>query len=141
MNVDLIVVGKTDSAEVAALVEMYARRIARRVRFAVVVVPDDKRLGAQFGSSDYVVLLDDKGAEYTSLEFAAWVERRLACGGRRLCFVIGGPYGFPKAVYARANELMSLSRMTFSHQIIRAIFAEQLYRAFSILNGEPYHHE
>ncbi len=141
MSVDLIVVGKTASAEIAALVETYARRIGRRVKFSVVVVPDDKRLAAQFQPSDHVVLLDDKGPEYTSLEFAGWLERRLAGGGRRLCFVIGGPYGFPKGVYARADELLSLSRMTFSHQIIRAIFAEQLSRAFPILHNEPYHHE
>ncbi len=141
MNVDLITIGKTDSAEIASLVEMYARRIGHYARFSVVVVPDEKRLVAQFSPGDWVVLLDDKAPEYNSLEFAAWLGKRLASGGRRLCFVVGGPYGFSKSVRERADDMVSLSRMTFSHQIVRAIFAEQLYRAFSILNNGPYHHE
>lgn len=164
MNIDLITVGKTDAEEVAALVADYAKRISRWARFAVVMLPDVRKgpgggkgggktapstqikaegemLLKQFAPDDYVVLLDDKGVQYGSMEFAAWLERRLAGGGRRLCFVVGGPYGFSREVYARANETVSLSRMTFSHQIVRAIFAEQLYRAFSILHNEPYHHE
>ena len=157
MNIDLITIGKTDSEEVAALVGLYSKRISRWARFGIVMLPDVKRTGKtttqaqtraegemllrHFAPDDYVVLLDDKGVEYSSPEFASWLERRLAGGGRRLCFVVGGPYGFSPDVYARANETISLSRMTFSHQIVRAIFAEQLYRAFSILNGAPYHHE
>ncbi len=141
MNVDLIVVGKTDSEHIAALVEMYAKRIAHYARFGIVVVPDDARLIKQFAPGDWVVLLDDKGQNFTSLEFASWLERRLAQGGRRICFVIGGAYGFSASVRARGDEFLSLSPMIFSHQIIRAIFAEQLYRAFSILNNGPYHHE
>ncbi len=161
MNIDLITVGKTDSDEVAGLVGLYAKRISRWARFAVVMLPDVKKSGKQAASAqikaegemllkqfvpdDYVVLLDDKGVQYDSMEFAAWLGKRLAGGGgvsaRRLCFVVGGPYGFSREVYARANEAVSLSRMTFSHQIVRAIFAEQLYRAFSILHNEPYHHE
>jgi 23S rRNA (pseudouridine1915-N3)-methyltransferase len=158
MNVDLIVVGKTDSAEVAALVADYSRRISRRVRFGVVALPDVKRtaktlpatimraegemLLKQFAADDYVVLLDDKGVQYDSMQFSAWLGRRLSTGGvRRLVFVIGGAYGFSAEVRSRSNESVSLSRMTFSHQIVRAIFAEQLYRALSILHGEPYHHE
>ena len=159
MNIDLITVGKTDSDDVAALVALYAKRIARWARFAVVMLPDVKKNGKQaasvqikaegemllkqFASDDYVVLLDDKGVQYDSVEFAAWLGKRLSGGvsARRLCFVVGGPYGFSREVYARANEAVSLSRMTFSHQIVRAIFAEQLYRAFSIMHNEPYHHE
>jgi 23S rRNA (pseudouridine1915-N3)-methyltransferase len=157
MTIDLITIGKTDSEEVASLVAMYARRIAHRVRFSVLMLPDVKRSGKttpdaqkkaegemlmrQFAPDDFVVLLDDKGAGYNSVEFAAWLQKRLNGGGRRLCFVVGGPYGFSQEVYARANDAVSLSRMTFSHQIVRAIFAEQLYRAFSILHNEPYHHE
>ena len=157
MTIDLITIGKTDSEEVAALVALYSKRISRWARFGTVMLPDVKRTGKttaqaqaraegemllrHFAPDDYVVLLDDKGVEYTSPEFAAWLERRLAGGGRRLCFVVGGPYGFSPEVYARANEAVSLSRMTFSHQIVRAIFAEQLYRAFSILHNTPYHHE
>ena len=95
----------------------------------------------QVGEGDVVVLLDEHGDELRSVEFAAWLQKRMAGGLRRLVIVIGGPYGFSDAVYARANGKLSLSRMTFSHQIVRAIFAEQLYRAFTIINHEPYHHE
>ncbi len=162
MNIDLVTVGKTDSPEVAALVAEYAKRISRKVRFGVVMLPDVKRtaktlpatimraegelLLRQFASDDYVVLLDDKGVQYDSREFASWLGARLTGEGptggrRRLCFVIGGAYGFAPDVRARAGESLSLSRMTFSHQIIRPIFTEQLYRALTILAGEPYHHE
>ena len=91
--------------------------------------------------SDHVVLLDERGQELRSIEFADLVQRRMSAGTKRLLFVIGGPYGFSEAVYQRANSMLSLSRMTFSHQIVRAIFTEQLYRAFTILKNEPYHHE
>jgi 23S rRNA (pseudouridine1915-N3)-methyltransferase len=159
MNIDLITVGKTDSEEVAGLVAMYARRIAHRARFSVLMLPDVKKSGRmsfdaqkkaegemllrQFAPDDYVVLLDDKGARYNSMEFAAWLQKRLSGGLniRRLCFVVGGPYGFSQEVYRRADDAVSLSPMTFSHQIVRAIFAEQLYRAFSIIHNEPYHNE
>ena len=86
-------------------------------------------------------MLDEHGTEYTSIEFAQWMQKRMSSGVKRLVMVIGGPYGFSDEVYARADGKLSLSRMTFSHQIVRAIFAEQLYRAFTILNNEPYHHE
>jgi 23S rRNA (pseudouridine1915-N3)-methyltransferase len=157
MNIDLIVVGKTDSSAVAEIVSLYAKRISHYARFSVVMLPDVKNTGKmaastqkraegemllkQFAPDDYVVLLDDKGAAYSSMEFAGWLQRRLNSGARRICFVVGGPYGFSKEIYARANEAVSLSRMTFSHQIVRAIFAEQLYRAFSNINNLPYHHE
>ena len=88
-----------------------------------------------------VVLLDEKGSEFRSIEYAEWLQKRMNSGIKRLVFVIGGPYGFSEAVYSRSNEKISLSKMTFSHQIIRAIFTEQLYRAFSIINNSPYHHE
>ncbi len=157
MNIDLIVVGKTDSPLVAGLIEEYGRRISRYVRFACTALPDPKNrkslseesqkrlegemLLKQFSADDWVVLLDDKGTERTSVEFARWLEGVMLRGRKRLCFVVGGPYGFSRPVYERANESLSLSRMTFSHQIVRALFAEQLYRAFTILHGEPYHHE
>ncbi|MBQ5395937.1 MAG: 23S rRNA (pseudouridine(1915)-N(3))-methyltransferase RlmH, partial [Alistipes sp.] len=85
--------------------------------------------------------MDEKGAQYTSMEYAQWLQKRMLSGVKRLVLVIGGPYGFSEEVYARADQKISLSKMTFSHQIVRAIFAEQLYRAFTILNNEPYHHE
>lgn len=157
MQIELIVVGKTDSKEVAALVEMYAKRINHYCKFAITILPDlrnTKSLSARqqnksegerilvlLGDGDYVVLLDERGKEFRSMEFAEWTRKRMTSGLKRLVFVIGGPYGFSEEVYARANELISLSRMTFSHQIVRAIFAEQIYRAFTILNNEPYHHE
>ena len=96
---------------------------------------------ALLNESDCVVLLDERGDELRSMQFADWIGKRMSSGLRRLVFVIGGPYGFSEEVYARANYKISLSRMTFSHQIVRAIFAEQIYRAFTILNNEPYHHE
>jgi 23S rRNA (pseudouridine1915-N3)-methyltransferase len=93
------------------------------------------------GEGDYLVLMDERGQQYTSMEYAQWLQKRMLSGVKRLALVIGGPYGFSEEVYARANQKISLSKMTFSHQIVRAIFAEQLYRAFTILNNEPYHHE
>ena len=90
---------------------------------------------------DWLVLMDERGRQFTSMEYADWLQKRMLSGVKRLAIVIGGPYGFSDEVYKRANEKISLSKMTFSHQIVRAIFAEQLYRAFTILNNEPYHHE
>ncbi len=157
MNIELIVVGKTDSKEVAALVDMYLKRINFYNRFNISYIPDirnAKNLSeAQQKSSegeailrllddsDRVVLLDEKGQEFRSIEYAEWLQKRMNSGIKRLVFIIGGPYGFSDAIYKRANEKISLSKMTFSHQIIRAIFTEQLYRAFSIINNSPYHHE
>lgn len=157
MNIDLVVVGKTDSAEVDALVAMYARRINFYAKFSIIYLPDIRNtrkltqsqqrtaegesILRQVGEGDCLVLLDEHGEEFRSVEFAAWLQKRMASGLRRLVLVVGGPYGFSDAVYARANGKISLSRMTFSHQIVRAIFAEQLYRAFTIINNEPYHHE
>lgn len=157
MNIELIVIGKTDSQEIAALVELYARRVNRYCRFSVTTLPDvrnTKNLSIrqqctaegeailrQLAEGDYVTLLDERGTEYRSVEFAEWLQKRMNSGVKRLVLVIGGPYGFSEEVYARADAKLSLSRMTFSHQIVRAIFAEQIYRAFTILNNEPYHHE
>ena len=157
MNIELIVVGKTDSKEVSALVDMYTKRINFYNKFNITYIPDirnSKNLSeAQQKSaegeailrllddSDRVVLLDDKGSEFRSVEYAEWLQKRMNSGVKRLVFIIGGPYGFSPEVYSRSNEKISLSKMTFSHQIIRAIFTEQLYRAFSIINNSPYHHE
>ena len=157
MTIELIVIGKTDSKEVAALVEMYARRVNFYCKFSVTTLPDGRysrsltprqqaaaegeailRLTAE---GDFVALRDDRGEECRSVEFALWLQKRRNSGPKRLVLVIGGPYGFSDEVYARADGRLSLSRMTFSHQIVRAIFAEQIYRAFTILNIEPYHHE
>ncbi len=157
MNIELIVVGKTDSKEVEALVDLYTKRVNFYIKFAITTIPDIKNTrnlsskqqqiaeGEQIikllNENDYVVLLDEHGSEYRSIEFAQWLQKRMNSGVRRLVLVIGGPYGFSDEVYKRANSKLSLSKMTFSHQIIRAIFAEQIYRAFTILKNEPYHHE
>ena len=156
MNAELIVVGKTDSREVNALVEEYKGRIGHYTRFGITVIPDIKNTRSLSEAqqktaegeailklltpADYVVLMDERGQEYTSQEWAAWLQKRMASGCKRLCMVIGGTYGFSAEVYARADSKIALSKMTFSHQIVRAIFAEQLYRAFTIINNEPYHH-
>lgn len=91
--------------------------------------------------ADRVILLDENGREHTSREFAAWIEKQMASGGKRLVFIVGGPYGFSPAVYDRADGKISLSRMTFNHEMVRLFFTEQLYRAQTILRGEPYHHD
>ena len=157
MNIELIVVGKTDMKEVEALVTMYTKRLNHYVKFAITTLADvrntrklseaeQKRLEGEqilklISDSDHLMLLDEHGAELRSIEFADMLQRRMSAGTKRLVFVIGGPYGFSDAVYQRANSKLSLSKMTFSHQIVRAIFTEQLYRAFTILKNEPYHHE
>lgn len=157
MNIELIVVGKTDMKEVEALVTMYTKRLNHYVKFAITSLADvrntrklseaeQKRLEGEqilklISDADHLMLLDEHGAELRSIEFADMLQRRMSAGTKRLVFVIGGPYGFSDAVYQRANSKLSLSKMTFSHQIVRAIFTEQLYRAFTILKNEPYHHE
>ncbi len=157
MNIELIVVGKTDSREVEALVEMYAKRVNHYCKFSITTIADvrntrnmvasrQKQLEGEaimklIGEGDYLVLMDERGQQYTSMDYAQWLQKRMLSGVKRLALVIGGPYGFSEEVYARANQKISLSKMTFSHQIVRAIFAEQLYRAFTILKNEPYHHE
>ena len=157
MNIELVVVGKTDMKEVEALVTQYTKRLNHYIKFAITTIADvrntkklseaeQKRLEGEaimrvISDSDFVMLLDEHGAELRSIEFADLLQRRMLAGTKRLIFVIGGPYGFSEAVYQRANSKLSLSKMTFSHQIVRAIFTEQLYRAFTILKNEPYHHE
>ena len=157
MVIELRVIGKTDLREVQSLVDMYSKRINFYCKFTMVVIPDIKNTkklteaqqrtaeGEQIlgglSESDFVALLDEHGREFRSIEFADWMQKRMNSGMKRLVLVIGGPYGFSEEVYKRANAKLSLSQMTFSHQIVRAIFTEQLYRAFTILNNEPYHHE
>jgi len=157
MHLTLLTVGKTDIPWVRDGLEMYASRLKHYVPFELREIPELKGVSAlsreqikeregelilkQLKSSDEVILLDEHGQEYRSLEFADWLGRRLAGSGRDLVFVVGGAYGFSDAVYGRAVGKLSLSKMTYSHQLVRTIFAEQLYRAFTILRGEPYHHE
>ncbi len=156
MKTILIQVGKTVSKHFLAGISDYVERISHYMPFDVVTIPElknTKGLSAeqqklaegelilkQLQPSDSVVLLDEHGSEYRSVELARWLEQKQQ-SARRLVFVIGGPYGFSPAVYARANEQLSLSKMTFSHQMIRLIFTEQSYRACTITTAEPYHHE
>ncbi len=156
MKTLLIQVGKTDGSHIAASIDDYVGRIAHYMPFEVVTIRDvrrgksvpEERQRAMEGEQimrllcpgDVVTLLDERGLGLRSVEFAAWLERKRATASR-LVFVIGGPYGFSPEVYARADERISLSKMTFSHQLVRLIFAEQLYRACTIIKGEPYHHE
>jgi 23S rRNA (pseudouridine1915-N3)-methyltransferase len=156
MKTELILVGKTVSKEFQKLVADYSERVTHYMPFSITVIPELKNTkslteeqqktaeGEQIlrllQPSDTVVLLDEHGPEPRSIELAQWLEKKQSIA-RRLVFVIGGPYGFSPAVYARANEQLSLSRLTFSHQMVRTIFLEQLYRACTIIKGEPYHHE
>ena len=156
MKTSLILVGKTTDKHIAALTDEYVGRLQHYAPFEMVVIPELKNTknlseaqqkqaeGAlilrQLQTGDHVVLLDEHGKQPTSLQLAAWLEKKQAAV-RRLVFVVGGPYGFSPDIYARANEQLSLSPMTFSHQMVRLIFVEQLYRAHTIIKGEPYHHE
>ena len=157
MRLTLLTVGRTDIPWVREGLDMYVSRIGHYVPFELREIPELKGVAAltreqikeregelilkQLRPADEVILLDEHGREYRSLEFADWLGRRMAGSGRDRVFVIGGAYGFSDAVYARAAAKVSLSKMTYSHQLVRTIFAEQLYRAFTILRGEPYHHE
>ncbi|MBQ7570828.1 MAG: 23S rRNA (pseudouridine(1915)-N(3))-methyltransferase RlmH [Bacteroidaceae bacterium] len=156
MKTILIQVGKTVNKHFVAAIGNYVERINHYMPFDVVTIPELKNtknlteeqqksaegelIMKQLQPSDTVVLLDEHGKQYRSVDFARWLEQKRAVA-RRLVFVIGGPYGFSPAVYQRANEQLSLSLMTFSHQMIRLTFTEQVYRACTIIKGEPYHHE
>ncbi|WP_251621377.1 23S rRNA (pseudouridine(1915)-N(3))-methyltransferase RlmH [Odoribacter lunatus] len=156
MKISLLVIGKTDAAYIRAGIEEYEKRLGRYVPYEMKVLPDIKNsksmsegvqkekegelLLGQIAPSDYVVLLDEKGQEYNSVGFSEFVAQKMLGGIKNLVFVIGGPYGFADAVYKRCHDKISLSKMTFSHQMVRMIFVEQLYRAMTIMKGEPYHH-
>lgn len=157
MKICLLVIGKTDAAYIKAGIEEYEKRLRKYVSYEMKVLPDVKNTKSmsealqkekegmmileQLQPADLVILLDEKGKEYSSSAFSGFLAQKMLNGVKRLFFVIGGPYGFSEAVYQRANDLFSLSKLTFSHQMVRMIFAEQLYRAMTIMKGEPYHHE
>ena len=156
MKTILLQVGKTVNKHFQAGINDYVERIGHYIPFEVVTIAELKNtknlteqqqkqqegelILRQLQASDTVVLLDEHGREYRSIEFAHWLEQKQQTS-RRLIFIIGGPYGFSNDVYARANEQLSLSKMTFSHQMIRLTFTDQVYRACTIIKGEPYHHE
>lgn len=157
MKIALLMIGKTDARYFAEAIDEYRQRLTHYVPFEMQVIPDIKNaknlsesqqkeregemLLKALQAGDYIVLLDERGKEMTSKQFASYLEKKMGSVSRRLVFIIGGPYGFSEALYKIANEKLSLSQMTFSHQMIRLLFIEQIYRAMTILNGEPYHHE
>ena len=157
MKITLLVVGKTTDNNINLLINNYLERLKFYTDFSIQVVPELKNaknlrfeeqkekegelILKQVEDADEVILLDEKGKEYTSVEFSEQVNKRAIAGKRKVYFVVGGPYGFSQKVYNRANSLISFSKMTFSHQMIRLFFVEQLYRAMTIIKGEPYHHQ
>lgn len=157
MRINLLVVGKTIDKHLIKLTEEYQNRLTHYVPFDMQVIPELKNtknlsqveqqekeadlILKQLDANDDVILLDEKGKQFTSLNFSKFIEQKTLSSVKRVVFIIGGPYGFSERIYKRANGLISLSSMTFSHQMVRLIFLEQLYRAMTILRGEPYHHE
>ena len=157
MKTILIQVGKTVNKHFVELIDDYAARVKHYMGFDIITIPELKNtknlsidqqkqqegelILRQLQAGDHVVLLDEHGKEFRSIDFSKYMEQKMQTVGKRLVFIIGGPYGFSPDVYAKANEKLSLSKMTFSHQMIRLIFVEQLYRAMTIMRGEPYHHE
>ncbi|WP_111669127.1 23S rRNA (pseudouridine(1915)-N(3))-methyltransferase RlmH [Algoriphagus litoralis] len=157
MQIKLIAIGKTDHPAIQKLSEEYSSRLGFYIRFEVEIIPDLKNTKSlseviqkdkegelilkKIQSSDDLILLDERGKTFSSVEFSDFLQKKMNSGLKQMVLVIGGPYGFSEAVYARANGKISLSKMTFSHQMIRPFLIEQLYRAFTILRNEPYHHE
>lgn len=157
MKLALLQTGKTDEAYIRDAVAVYEKRIAKYARFEMITLPDirnaknmpasvlKEKEGEQmlsiFRPDDMVILLDDKGREYTTMEFASFLKDRLMSSKKRILFVVGGAWGFDDKIYERADHKLSLSRLTFSHQLVRLLFAEQLYRVLTVISGDPYHHE
>lgn len=156
MTIKLIAIGKTDNNELQTLINNYIKRLGFYIKFSFDIIPDLKKsknlteeqqkhkegelILSKTNSSDTIVLLDEKGKLLGSMEFSSYLQKHMNSGIKQLTFIIGGPYGFSDEVYKRANGKLSLSKMTFSHQMIRLFFIEQLYRGFTILKNEPYHH-
>lgn len=157
MKIKLLLIGKTDSDILSKGVNDYVKRLKHYIPFEMSIIPDLKNtknltesqqkqkegdlILSFIKSGDFVVLLDEKGKEYTSIDFSGFIEKQMISGLKNLIFIVGGPYGFSDGVYKKCNSKISLSRMTFSHQMVRLIFTEQLYRAMTIIKGEPYHHK
>lgn len=156
MKITLIALGKTDSKPLESLISVYTKRLSYYVRFEFLIIPDLKntknlseeqqktlegeQILSKIQSPDHVILLDEKGKTYDSIQFSEMLQQKMNGGLKNLTFVVGGPYGFSEALYQRADGKMALSAMTFSHQMVRLFFVEQLYRGFTILRNEPYHH-
>lgn len=157
MNIKLLAIGKTDHKAIQALIDEYSKRLNFYINFELEVLPDIKNVKnlsqnqqkekegelilAKIASSDHLLLLDENGKMFSSVGFSDFLQKKMNSGFKTMYLVIGGPYGFSPAVYARANGKISLSQMTFSHQMVRIFIIEQLYRACTILRNEPYHHQ
>lgn len=156
MNIKLIAIGKTDNKSLQTLIEDYKKRLSHYIKFEFEIIPDLKKVKhlsedqqkekegelilAKTQNSDVLILLDENGKQMDSVAFSTYLQKHMNSGIKTLIFVIGGPYGFSEDVYKRANGKLGLSKMTFSHQMVRLFFTEQLYRGFTILKNEPYHH-
>ena len=156
MQIKLIAIGKTDNKQLQQLIEEYQKRLKYYIKFDFEMIPDIKNVKnlseaqqkqkegelilSKINTSDVMVLLDEKGKQLDSVSFGSYLQKHMNSGIKRLVFVIGGPYGFSQEVYSKSQGKLSLSKMTFSHQMVRLFFIEQLYRGFTILRNEPYHH-
>jgi len=157
MNIKLIAIGKTDHKNLQALIEEYQKRLSFYIKFELEIIPDIKNVKnlsedqqkekegelilAKLSPTDFLILLDENGKSFTSIGFANELQKKMNAGIKTLVYVIGGPYGFSETVYQKAQQKISLSEMTFSHQMVRLFFIEQVYRGFTILKNEPYHHQ
>ena len=157
MNIKLIAIGKTDNKNLQTLIEEYQKRLSFYIKFELEIIPDIKNVKnlseaqqkekegdlilSKLTPTDQLILLDENGKTFSSVKFSEELQKKMNAGIKTLAFVIGGPYGFSETVYAKANGKISLSLMTFSHQMVRLFFIEQLYRGFTILRNEPYHHQ
>lgn len=157
MNIKLLCVGKTDNKQLVQLIEVYSKRLNFYVKYGIEILPDIKNVKnlseqeqknkeghlilSKIGTYDHLLLFDEKGATFTSVGFSKFLQKKMNSGIKTLVFVIGGPYGFSDEVYAKAQGKVSLSTMTFSHQMVRLFITEQIYRGYTILKGEPYHHQ
>lgn len=157
MKITLIAIGKTEDKYLIEGIEKYLNRLKHYINFNMIIIPDVKNTKSlteaqqktkeaelilkQLNNSDVAVLLDEKGRKFSSIQFSQYINKQMVGSVQNLVFIIGGPYGFEESIYKRANSSISLSDMTFSHQMVRLFFVEQLYRAFTILKNEPYHHE
>lgn len=156
MTIQLIAIGKTDNKQLNILIDNYIKRLSFYINFSIEIIPDIKNsknlseaqqkqkegalILSKLKPTDILILLDENGKQFDSIAFSAYLQKHMNSGIKQLVFVIGGPYGFSEDVYKKANGKISLSKMTFSHQMIRLFFIEQLYRGFTILKNEPYHH-
>ncbi|WP_405414288.1 23S rRNA (pseudouridine(1915)-N(3))-methyltransferase RlmH [Maribacter sp. Asnod1-A12] len=157
MTIKLLAIGKTDSKQLQELITVYQKRLQHYVNFEIELIPDLKKtknlsedqqkdkegelILKRLSTTDVLILFDEKGKQYTSVEFSTFLQKKMNSGIKQVVFLIGGPYGFSNEIYAKASGKISLSKMTFSHQMVRLFITEQVYRAFTILKNEPYHHQ